>query len=418
MTPPPGSHRALAFILLTVFIDVVGLGIIIPVFPQLLLELTGEPLNEAAAIGGWIAALYAALMFLSAPVIGNLSDRFGRRPVLLVSLFALGVDYLVMGFAPTIFWLFLSRALSGVCGASYTTAGAYIADVTSPEQRAKSFGLFGAAWSAGFVLGPVIGGLVGTWGPRMPFFVAAGLALTNVAFGYFVLPESLKRENRRAFEWKRANPLGALLQMRRYPVVFGLLGAMCLYHIAHNAYPAVWSFLAIEKFNWDPQHIGFSLGFIGVAYGISMATLVGPVVKRFGEERSVYFGMLLYAFGYFGIAVATSGWMIYAVVAISALGAAASPALQSILTKHIPPNSQGELQGALTSVASLMSIGAPLIMTQLFSTFSVHGSAHYFPGAPFMLAAVLTVGSAVICGSVLRAARHHRAAEATSTPSG
>jgi DHA1 family tetracycline resistance protein-like MFS transporter len=399
------GKRATLFILLAVFIDTVGFGIIIPSLPRLIMTLTGEGLSEAARYGGWLLFWFAALQFLAAPVLGNLSDRFGRRPVLITSLAAFGFDYLIMGFAPTLIWLFVGRALAGVCGATFATASAYAADISTPAQRARAFGLIGAAWGAGFTLGPAIGGVLGDMsGARVPFFVAAGLALANSAYGYFVLPETLTVERRRPFAFRRANPFGALLEMRRFPLVIGLLVALVLYQIAHDANPSTWTYFTMTKFHWNETQVGLSMAFVGVVVVIAQAGLIGPAVARLGERRTIFAGFALYALGFFGFAFATQGWMLYLWIVPFCFGSIASPALKSILSQTVPTNSQGGLQGALGSLQSLTAVGSPLIMTQLFGFFTSPRAPVYFPGASFFAAAVLTLTCIVVCAVALRRA--------------
>jgi len=399
------GKRATLFILFAVFIDTVGFGIIIPSLPRLIMDLTGEGLSEAARYGGWLLFWFAALQFLAAPVLGNLSDRFGRRPVLITSLAAFGLDYLIMGFAPTLAWLFVGRALAGVCGATFATASAYAADISTPATRAKSFGLIGAAWGAGFTLGPAIGGVLGDLsGARVPFFIAAGLALANSAYGFFVLPETLTAERRRSFSLKRANPFGALAQMRHFPLVIGLMAALVLYQIAHDANPSTWTYFTMTKFHWNETEVGLSMAFVGIVVVIAQAGLIGPVVARLGERRTIFAGLALYALGFLGFSFATRGWMVYFWIVPFCFGSIASPALKSVMSQTVPANSQGELQGALGSLQSLTAVGSPIIMTQLFGFFTSPRAPVYFPGASFFAAAVLALTCIVVCAYALRRA--------------
>ena len=388
MTVAP--RRALAFILVTIFIDTVGFGIIIPVLPGLLMNLLDGSLSTAALYGGWLMFLFSALQFVSAPVLGNLSDHFGRRPVLLASLAAYSADFVVMGLATTVGWLFLGRALSGIFSATYPVASAYVADLTAPEQRARSFGLMGAAWGMGFVVGPAIGGLLGDANPRLPFFVAAGLAAANVLYGYFVLPESLAAANRRPFVLARANPIGAFLQMRKYPVVFGLLLALFLYHIAHDANPATWTYVTMAKFSWTPRDVGLSMSFVGVCAALVQGLAVGPLVKRLGERRAMLTGFALFAVSFLGYAFATAGWMMYFWIVPFAFGTVASVAATALMSRQVPANQQGELQGAVSSLRSITACIAPPLMTGLFSYFTSAAAPVQFPGASFLAASLLT----------------------------
>jgi DHA1 family tetracycline resistance protein-like MFS transporter len=384
------SRAALTFVLLSVFIDSLGFGIIIPSLPTVIMQLTGEPVSTAADWSGYLMAVYALLQFFMAPVFGNLSDRFGRRPILLGSLFAFGVDFLVTGLATSMTWLFAGRAFAGLFGASFSTAGAYIGDISDDTNRAKNFGLIGAAWGSGFTLGPVIGGFVAeSFDVRAPFFVAAALALANVAFGLFALPESLPPERRRKFEWARANPFGAFKALTHLPMVAGLLFAVFLYQIAHDSLPAVWMFYTQLKFGWGPSEMGWSLTFVGVMTVIVMGGLTGVVVPKLGERRAIVIGFLLMTFGFLGYALVPQGWMIYPAIVLGSLGGIANPAMQSVMSKQAGPSSQGELQGAVASLASIAAIISPIFMTQLFSHFSAPGAPMQLPGAPYLVAGVL-----------------------------
>ncbi len=385
------TKHAMAFILVTVLLDSIGFGIILPVLPGLIMDVTGEPLANAARYGGWLLFVYAVTQFFSAPVLGNLSDRFGRRPVLLLSLFAMGCDYLLMGWAPTLGWLFLGRLIAGISASTYGIANAFIADTFAPEDRARNFALLGAAFGVGFIVGPVIGGLLGEFGPRAPFYAAAGLAFTNVVYGFLVLPESLKKANRRAFDWKRANPLGTFNQLWRYPVVLGLVFAYFFYMMGHHSLPSVWSYFAIEKFAWSSRDIGFSLGAVGVCMIVVQAWLIRYVLDRFGTGRTAYIGLVATILSFVGYALVPYGWMIYGVIVLGAAQGFVAPSVQALMSGRIPPDAQGELQGALASVSSLVSILSPPFMTQTFAYFSAGGAPLYFPGAPFIAAALFTL---------------------------
>ncbi len=399
----PSSRAALTFVLLSVFIDSLGFGIIIPSLPSVIMQLTGEPVSTAADWGGYLMAVYALLQFFMAPVFGNLSDRYGRRPLLLLSLFAFGVDFLLTGLASSMWWLFVGRAFAGVFGASYATAGAYIGDISDDTNRAKNFGLIGAAWGSGFTLGPVIGGFVAEHiDPRAPFFVAAGLAFANVAFGLFALPESLPVALRRPFDWKRANPFGAFKSLAHLPMVAGLLFAMFLYQIAHDSLPAVWMFYTQYKFGWTPAQMGLSLTFVGIMTVIVMGGLTGVVVPRLGERRAILLGFGLMTVGFLGYAFASQGWMIYAALAIGSLGGIANPAVQSVMSKQAGPSAQGELQGANASITSVAAVLSPLFMTQTFSYFSAADAPVHFPGAPYLVSGVLVFCCVLICARAVR----------------
>ncbi|MCY7351047.1 MAG: TCR/Tet family MFS transporter [Cytophagaceae bacterium] len=389
----PKRNAALVFIFITLLIDITGFGIIIPVIPKLLEQLTGGTLSDASRYGGWLTFAYAVMQFVCSPIIGGLSDQFGRRPVLLASLFGFGIDFLLTGFAPTIGWLFVGRIVAGITGGSITTAAAYIADVSTPEKRAQNFGLIGAAFGLGFIIGPAIGGLLGSFGTRVPFFVAAGLALLNWLYGYFILPESLKPENRRPFDWKRANPVGSLLHLQRYPVIISLVASLVCIYIAGHAMQSTWTFFTMERFKWNEKWVGLSLAFIGVTAAIVQGGLIRILIPKLGQKRAVYLGLSLYALGFLCFAFANRSWMMFAFMIPYALGGIAGPSLQGIISSQVPANEQGELQGALTSLISVTAIIGPVLMTNLFAYFTAPGNPTYFPGAPFLLGAVLSVVS-------------------------
>lgn len=393
---------SLTFIFITMLIDVVGLGIIIPVMPKLIMSLADTDLSGAAKIGGWLVFVYAFMQFIFSPVLGGLSDHFGRRPVLLASLFGFGIDYIVLGIAPNLFWLFIGRTISGITGASFTTAGAYIADVSSPEKRAQNFGLIGAAFGLGFILGPVLGGFLGTFGPRVPFFASAVLALLNWLYGYFILPESLQPENRRTFDWKRSNPLGSLFQLRRYPIIMGLLVPFILIVLANFATQSIWTYYTMEKFGWGEKMVGISLGFVGVMAAVVQGGLTRTLIPRLGANRSIYIGLTLYAVGMALYAVATQGWMLFAITVVASLGGLAMPSLQGIMSNEVPMNEQGELRGALTSLMSLTSIIGPLLMTNLFAYFTSENAPVKAPGAPFWAATIMLLVSMVLIYRLLQ----------------
>lgn len=398
------SRAALVFVLLTVFIDSLGFGIIIPSMPTVIMELTGQPLTAAATWGGYLLAVYALLQFVLAPIFGNLSDRFGRRPVLLMSLAAFGVDFLLTGLATSMTWLFIGRAVAGVFGASFSAAGAYIGDISDDGNRAKNFGLIGAAWGSGFTLGPVIGGFVAVHlDSRAPFLVAAGLAFANVIFGYLVLPESLAPDRRRKFEWSRANPFGAFKSLAHLPMVAGLLVVVALYQLAHDSLPAVWMFYTREKFGWSEAETGMSLTFVGIMTLIVMGGLTGYIVPKLGERRAIVIGFLLMTVGFFGYAFAHEGWMIYVAIVIGSLGGIANPAVQTVMSRQAGPSAQGELQGAVASLSGIAAVVSPLAMTWLFRHYSAPSAALQFSGAPYFVSGLL-VFLCVFLGA--RAVRH------------
>jgi DHA1 family tetracycline resistance protein-like MFS transporter len=394
---------AIGFIFITLLIDVTGLGLIIPVVPKLIEDLLHTSnISKVALFGGLLTFSYAIMQFLFAPVLGNLSDKYGRRPVLLFSLLGFGLDYILLAFAPSIGWLFVGRIIAGITGASMTTASAYIADISTPETRAQNFGMIGAAFGLGFIVGPMIGGLLGEMGPRIPFLVAAGLALLNAAYGYFVLPESLDVSNRRAFDWKRANPISSLKNLSRFPAVAGLIVSFFLIYVASHAVQSNWSYFNIEKFKWTPKMIGISLAVVGVLVSLVQGVLVRFVNPKIGNEKSVYVGLGLYTIGLVLFGLASQSWMMFAFLIPYCLGGISGPGLQAIISGTVPANEQGELQGSLTSIISITSIVGPLVMSNLFAFFTGPIAPFYFPGAPFMLAAVLMLLSCFFAYKALR----------------
>lgn len=383
------SRAALTFIFITMLIDTISLGIIIPVSPTLIAGLTHQPLSGAAHWGGWLFFADAGMRFLCGPLIGNLSDRFGRRPMLIGSLVMLGVDYLLTGLAPTIIWLFVGRILSGMAGAAYPTANAYIADVSPPEKRAANFGLIGSAFGLGFVLGPALGGLVGAhWGVRAPFYAAAAMSFANALFGLVVLKESLPRERRRAFDWTRANPLGALKALKRFPGLMGLFAVLIFAQIAHDSLPSTWSYYTMLKFGWGPAEVGWSLVAIGAMSTATYAFLPGWLVSRIGEKRSVIAGLFCGAISYIGFALTGTAWIFYAWMVPFNLSGVGGPALNALLSRDVPADEQGELQGAVASANSLTSVAAMLLMPNLFGWFTGPSAPVYFPGAAFTAASL------------------------------
>lgn len=386
------THKnALLFIFITLLIDCTGIGIIIPVTPKLIEQLIGGGISEASKYAGWLTFAYAIMQFLFSSVLGGLSDRYGRRPVLLISLLGLGIDYVFLAFAPTIFWLFVGRMIAGISGASFTTASAYIADISEPEKRAQNFGMVGAAFGLGFILGPLIGGAFSQFGTKVPFLIAAALSLLNALYGYFILPESLAENNRRAFDWKRANPAGTLINLKRYKNVFGLIAVVFLVNIAGHAAQSTWTYYTMLKFNWNEAWVGYSLAFVGLTIGIVQGGLIRVVIPKLGNVKSIYLGFAFSLLGYVLFAFASSSWMMFAFMIPFALGGLAMPAVQGVISNQVPANEQGEMQGAITSLISLTAIIGPLLMTNLFYYFTQNQSPLYFPGAPFMMGAILTL---------------------------
>ena len=374
------------FILTTVAIDAIGFGIIIPVLPRLVMDVGGVSLSEATWIGGWLALSYAAMQFLLGPTIGNLSDRFGRRPVLLASLTGYAIDYLLMGFAPTLLWLFVGRLLAGVFGGSYGACMAALADVTPPERRAKAFGMVGAAFGIGFVIGPAIGGLLGEWGPRVPFFATAALAGLNIILGLLAFPETLPPERRRPFSWRRANPVGALAIIRRVPGLALIVAAYFSWQIASMVYPSIWSYFAAARFGWGPGMIGLSLALVGLVMALSQVLLTGRVVARFGERRAAQIGLAASVSGYTAFALVTSPVLALITLVLLAPGSLVQPSLSAMLSQRMPPDAQGEAQGIGGSVIALGSVIAPLLYNPALAWFTSPAAPFRWPGAPFVIA--------------------------------
>jgi len=386
----------LLFILTTVMIDAMGIGLIMPIMPGLIVEVQGGSLADAALWGGILATSFAVMQFLFSPVLGNLSDAYGRRPVLLVSLFVMALDYVVMALAGSLWLLLLGRLVGGVTAATHATAGAYMADVSKSTEKAANFGLLGAAFGVGFVLGPLIGGLLGELGTRAPFYAAAILAALNFTLGWFVMTETVTDKNRRAFDWRRAHPFGAFRSMARIPGIQRLLWVYFLYSVAIYVYPAIWSYFTEERFNWSPQTIGLSLGIFGAMMAFVQGGLLRHVIRKFGERNTVIYGQIFDFIGFSLLAFITSGTLALILTPITALGAVVTPALQAIMSKSVPDNQQGELQGVMTAVHALSMVISPMLMASVFAQFSRDGAPIYLPGAPFLLALVLMVIGLVI----------------------
>ncbi|MCI4645502.1 MAG: TCR/Tet family MFS transporter [Hyphomonadaceae bacterium] len=388
-TPKHGGN-AFLFVIVCVTLDMLAFGMIVPVMPDLLEELTGLAAEEAVAWAGPLTATFALTNFLAMPTLGSLSDRFGRRPVLLASMAMLALDFAIMGFANALWILFLGRALSGIASATYSTANAYIADTTSPDRRGAAFGMMGAAFGIGFILGPAIGGLLGQIGPRAPFFAAAIIAGLNVMYGLFVLPESLKPENVRRFELSRANPFGAFKHFSKLPHVAVFLVGMGILALAHAVYPATWSFHGEIRYDWGPREIGFSLAAFGLGSALVQAVLMGKILKAIGTVRTALLGFTTNLLAFTAFAFAVEPWMMYIIVPLASLGGVTTPAMNTITSNLTPENAQGELHGATASLNALSLVIAPLIMTQTLYYFSSGAAPVHFPGAAFLLAACLT----------------------------
>jgi DHA1 family tetracycline resistance protein-like MFS transporter len=399
------KNSALTFIIITLLIDFTGFGIIIPVLPNLIQQLTGKGLSTAAEYGGLLLLAYSLAQFIFSPIVGGLSDRYGRRPILLASLFGLGIDYVFLSFAPTITWLFVGRIIAGITGASFSTAMAYIADVSTPEKKAQNFGLVGVAFGVGFIIGPVIGGLCSVWGLRAPFMVSAVLALVNCIFGYFILPESLALKNRRAFSFKRSNPIGSLINISKYPTIIGLIISLLLLYIASHSVQSNWGFYVIEKFNWDAKMIGISLGIVGIAIAVVQGGLIRIIVPKIGNTKAILSSLVLYIIGFICFAFASNGLMMMLFILPYCLAGIGGPAMQTIISNQVPDNAQGEVQGIITAMQSIAAILGPFVISHIFSYFIADGAPVYFPGAPFILSAVLTLLALFIAIATLR--KHH-----------
>ena len=384
------------FIFITVVLDSMGIGIIMPVLPDLIREVGNVDLSQAALWGGMLTVVFAINQFLFSPTLGGLSDAIGRRPVLLVALFVMAVDYLIMGFAQSMWLLFVGRFIGGITAATQSTAAAYMADISSHEDKAKNFGLLGAAFGVGFVLGPMLGGLLAEFGSRAPFFAAAAIAFANMLFGYFVLPESVTKDNIRTFEWRRANPFGSLAQMKKLPAIMPMLIVFLLLSIAFFVYPSVWAFFGRAQFNWDARMVGLSLAAYGFGIVIIQGVLIRPILKRFGERVTALFGMCIHLLTFLAYPLMTETWHVFAYLPISVFSAVAVPALQGLMSNNVPKNTQGELQGVMSSLTAIATIVSPFVMTRVFSHFTREDSAIYLPAAPFIVSALAVMIALVV----------------------
>lgn len=399
------TRLPITFILITVSLDAMGIGLILPVMPDLIREVRGTGLADAALWGGILSAAYAVMQFGFSPTIGNLSDRFGRRPVLLLSLFVMMLDYIVMALAGTIWLLLAGRIVAGITAATHSTALAYMADITEPDKRAQNFGLVSAGFGVGFILGPMLGGLLGDLDPRAPFIAAACLAGANFVFGWFVAPETLSPENRRVFRWRRANPLGGLMQVGQLPGVKWLLAVMLAYQISNFVYPAVWAYYTQAAFGWSSGLVGMSLAAYGLAMAVIQGGLIRPALRLMGEVRAVYYGLILNVVSLILYGFASQGWMIWVLIPFSALGAIVAPAMQSVMSRAAGPDQQGELQGVLSSISALSMIVSPVVMTQAFFWFTREGADPFLPGAPFFVSSLLMIAAFAIFALTLPRAR-------------
>lgn len=393
----------MAFILVTLFIDILGIGVIIPVLPELIKQFVGGSTAQAGWYVGIIGASYSLMQFIFAPIMGALSDRFGRRPIILASLFGLGIDFLIQGLAPSIRWLFVGRLIAGIMGASITTANAYIADISTPETRGRNFGLVGVMFGLGFIFGPALGGVLGEYHLRLPFFVAAGLALLNWLYGFFILPESLPVENRSGLTLAKLNPLGTVKRLRAYPIVAGLAIAFFCMSLAQRGLENVWVLFTSFQFGWDEKTNGLTLGLVGLTAIVVQGFLVRPIIGRFGERRTAMLGLAVSAVAFLCYGLASQGWMVPCIIVFGSFGGVTMPAIQSIVAGNVEPSEQGKVQGALTSLMSLTNIIAPLFFTAgLFAYFTSEQAVFRLPGAPFLVGSVLWVTALLVAWRVFR----------------
>jgi DHA1 family tetracycline resistance protein-like MFS transporter len=395
------QRLAITFIMLSVVMDSMGIGLIMPVMPDLIREIEGSDIGSAAVWGGLLATIFAVMQFLFGPTIGSLSDRFGRRPILLISLVVMAFDYVLMAVASTMWLLIIGRIIGGITAATQSTAAAYMADISKPEEKAANFGLIGAAFGVGFVLGPLIGGVLAEYGTRAPFWAAAVLAGANAIFGYFVLPETVTDRIRRPFAWRRANPLGAFKHIGNLPGLRPMMMILFIYAIAFFVYPGVWAYYGALQFGWSPGMIGLSLGVFGIGIAIVQGLLIRPILRRIGERNAVIFGLLIDVLAFIALGFVTNGWVALAMTPLTALGSIAGPALQGIMSRSAADDQQGELQGTIASINAVATIAAPLIMTQTFFYFTREEAFLFLPGAPFLLSAIMTLG----CIGIFVAAR-------------
>jgi MFS transporter, DHA1 family, tetracycline resistance protein len=405
---PDPLHRgarapALSFIFFTLVLDIVGIGLLIPVAPKLVSQLAGGTASHQSAMYGYLVATYALMQFVFAPILGSLSDKYGRRPVILCSLAGSGIDYFAMALVPTLPWLFVTRAINGISGANITACSAYIADVTPPDKRAAGYGLMGGAFAIGFVVGPLLGGFLGKIDIHLPFYVAGGLSLLNWLYGYFVLPESLKPEHRRAYSWKRANPIGAVAALGKYPVAMGLAITLFLVNLAQFGLQSTWALYTAHRYHWDEFMVGASLAIAGLTGGFVQGVLAKKIIPRLGEARSVVFGLCVATLAFTGYGLSYQGWMIFVVLASCSIGAIWGPAANALVSTAAPPNEQGAVQGALTSLQSIAGVVAPLAATQIYGAF-IDPENHLpnVPGAWFFVGALLCAAGTVNAWRVVR----------------
>lgn len=387
----PPRKPALVFIFITLFLDVLGIGLVVPILPKLVESLAGGGVDRASFLYGWLVGLYALMQFLFAPILGNLSDRFGRRPVILFSLFGSGLDYFLLAWAPTLPWFFLGRIISGITGANFSAAAAYIADVSPPERRAANFGIIGAAFGIGFIFGPALGGWLGDYGLRVPFIAAGILTLINWLYGLFILPESLKPENRRSFSFHRSNPIGALFELRRHRLVLGLSVSYFISSLAHQVYPSIWVLYTGYRYGWDTKQTGLSLALVGLMAAIVQGGLARKLIPKLGERRAAIVGFAIMAIALTGYGLAPEGWIVYPLIVFGSLSGLAVPAIQGMISRTVGDNEQGGIQGSLTSLQSVAGALGPLFATAIFGFFISERAPAIVPGAPFFFSSGLAV---------------------------
>jgi MFS transporter, DHA1 family, tetracycline resistance protein len=416
-TPPASpktSQAAYIFIFVTILLDMLAFGIIAPVLPNLIVQFEGGNIARAVSITGYFAFAWATMQFIFSPILGAWSDRFGRRPIILISCLGLGLDYIFMAMAPSLGWLFVGRLISGITASNIATAFAYITDVTPPQDRAKRFGMISAAFGLGFIIGPAVGGLLGRYGLRLPFWISAALSLINAIYGFFILPESLPVERRAKSAWHMANPLGSLNLLRSSPELFGLAVVVSLYYLAHQVLPSVFVLYTRYRYGWHETTVGLSLAAVGVCVSLASALLVGPFVKKFGERSSLIAGLLFGTLAFLGYALASRGWMVFASIPLVGLWGIAGPAMQSLMSQRVDPTSQGKLQGAINSVRALTGMIGPLLFTQVFALAISPKVSTPVPGAPWFVAAILMLASAIVAYVVAKPAL--RTAVAAESP--
>lgn len=393
---PNQRKPAIVFIFITLVLDIIGVGLIVPILPKLITELHGGGESGSAFTFGLLVALYSAMQFICAPLLGSLSDRYGRRPIILISLLGAGLDYFLLAWAPTLTWFFIGRIISGITGANFSAASAYIADVSPPEKRAANFGMIGAAFGIGFIIGPAAGGILGEFGLRVPFIAAGVLTLINFAYGLFVLPESLSPDNRRNFSWKKANPVGALLNLKKFPSVTGLAWTFFLVNLAHQVYPATWVLYTSYRYGWTSKEAGLSLAMVGLMAAIVQGGLTRKIIPFLGEIRTTLLGLTVTTTAFIAYGLAPSGWMVYFIIIYGSLGGLATPAIQALVSKPVAADQHGAVQGVLTSLAGLSGVFGPLFATYLFGHFTGADARWHLPGAAFFSAALLASFATVL----------------------